>query len=93
MFCVRAELVSFSAFSAEGAALVQGVATLPQSSGALQGHTAPYHHQNTSSVDVYHNQHQGAAFLSNFLSPKGESDLKLIVLFGSKHFHSAFLVN
>lgn len=93
MFRVRAELVSVSAVSAEEEALLRGVAALPRSSGALQGHTAPYHPQNTPSVDVYHHQHQGAAFLSNFLSPKGESHLKLIVLSGSKHFHPAFLVN
>lgn len=66
---------------------------LPWSAGSPQGHTAPYRHQNMSSMSIYHNQHQGVAFLSNFLSPKGESDLKLIVLFGSKYFHSAFPLN
>lgn len=93
MFCVRAELVSVSAVPAEGVALLRGVAALPGSSGALQGHRAPYHPQNTPSVDAYHHLHQGAAFLSNLLSPKGESHLKLIVLSASKHFHPAFLVN
>lgn len=92
MFCVRAELVSFSAFSAEGAALVWGAGLCLGALGLYKVTqlliTTKIHLLwtfITISTRVLH-------FYQTFC-PLKENHLKLIVLSGSKHFHPAFLVN
>lgn len=89
MFCVRAELVSLFARSAEGLAPVGRCCAASECWVSTRSRSS----LSLPKFVFYPNQRQGAAFLSNFPSPKGESDLKLIVLFWSKYFNSAFPVN